>query len=107
MNLQATDVQVTDAPEQNRYEARVDGNLVGFTEYRRHDGTIMFSRTDVREEAQGHGIGAALAQTALDEARAHGRLVEPVCPFIAGWIERHPEYADLVHEDAPKLGEDA
>jgi hypothetical protein len=30
-----------------------------------------------------------------------------VDPFIAGWIERHPEYADLVHENAPKLGEDA
>jgi predicted GNAT family acetyltransferase len=101
------DVQVTDAPERSRYEARIGDDLVGFTEYRRHDGTIMFARTDVREEAQGSGVAAALARTSLDEARAHGRRVEPVDPFIAGWIERHPEYADLVHEDSPKLGEDA
>jgi predicted GNAT family acetyltransferase len=101
------DVQVTDAPERSRYEARIGDDLVGYTEYRRHDDTIMFARTDVREEAQGTEVAAALARASLDEARAHGRRVEPADPFIAGWIERHPEYADLVHEDAPKLGEDA
>lgn len=106
MDVQTSEVRVTDAPERNRYEARIGDELVGYTEYRRENGTIMFARTEVEEEAQGSGIGSALARTSLDEARAHGRQVEPTCPFIAGWIERHPEYADLVHEKAPRLGEE-
>ncbi|MCC3765890.1 N-acetyltransferase [Glycomyces sp. TRM65418] len=100
------DVQVTDAPEQNRYEARIGDDLVGFAEYRRKDGTITFVRTEVSDEAQDSGVGSALARTSLDEARAAGLQVEPVCPFYAGWIERHPEYGDLVHEEAPRLGEE-
>jgi predicted GNAT family acetyltransferase len=102
-----TDVQVTDAPERSRYEARIGGDLVGYTEYRRNDGTIMLAHTEVEEEARCTGVGTALLRTILGEARAHGRRVEPVDPFVAGWIERHPEYADLLAEEAPHLGEDA
>jgi len=100
-------VEVTDAPGQDRYEARIDGELVGFAEYRRHDGSITFTHTDVDEAAQGLGVGAALARHSLDEARAGGRRVHLVCPFYAGWVERHPEYADLVHEESPRLGEES
>jgi hypothetical protein len=99
-------VDVTDAPELGRYEARVDGELVGYTEYRRHDGTIMLSCTEVPEELQNKGIGAALARFAFDRAREEGKRIEPVDPFIAGWIERHPDYADMVHEKAIHLGEE-
>lgn len=99
-------VQVTDAPELSRYEARADGELVGYTEYRRHDGTIMLAITVVPEELQNKGIGAALARFALDEARKAGKLIEPVDPFIAGWLERHPEHAEMMHEKAIHLGEE-
>ncbi|HEX2145767.1 MAG TPA: GNAT family N-acetyltransferase [Glycomyces sp.] len=99
-------VIVTDAPERNRYEAHIDGKLAGFTEYRRQNGTIMFTHTLVEKAFEGAGVGSALARSALNEARESGRQVQPVCPFFAGWIERHPEYADLVHEDHPLLGEE-
>jgi predicted GNAT family acetyltransferase len=98
-------VEVTDAPEQSRYEARIDGELAGYAEYRREGGVITFSRTEV--ESEGDGVGSALARHSLDAARAAGEQVVPVCPFYAGWIERHPEYGDLVHEEAPKLGEES
>ena len=45
---------------------------------------------------EGHGVGSRLASFVLAEARAQGWQVEPLCPFVAGYIDRHPEFADLV-----------
>jgi predicted GNAT family acetyltransferase len=50
----------------------------------------------VAPEFEGEGVGSALVRTALDDWRKEGRRVLPLCPFAKGWIERHPEYADLV-----------
>ncbi|GAA2286828.1 GNAT family N-acetyltransferase [Glycomyces scopariae] len=97
-------VEVTDAPEQHRWEARIDGELVGFAQYKRHDDVITFFHTEV--EREGAGVGGALVRTSLDAARAAGEQVHPVCPFYAGWIERHADYQDLVHDEAPRLGEE-
>ncbi len=97
-------VEVTDAPERDRWEARIDGELVGFAQYKRHDGMITFFHTVV--EREGEGIAGALARASLDAARAAEMKVHPVDPYYAGWIERHPEYKDLVHEKAPHLGEE-
>jgi uncharacterized protein len=60
----------------------------------------------VFDQFEGHGVGSALARSALDEVRAKGeRDVVPVCPFIHGWIDDHPEYGDLVrrHGDPQEL----
>jgi predicted GNAT family acetyltransferase len=99
-------VHVTDAPEQCRYEARVDGELVGYTEYRHHDGTTLLALTVVPDELQNQGIGTELAKFAFDAARKAGKRIEPADPFIAGFIERHPEYAEMVHEKSIHLGEE-
>jgi predicted GNAT family acetyltransferase len=40
-------------------------------------------------------VGSKLAKFVLDDARARGRKVSPLCPFIAAWMKRHPEYDDL------------
>jgi hypothetical protein len=45
-------------------------------------------------------VGGALARHSLDEARRRGLVVMPICPFYQGWIQRHPEYHDLVHRPA-------
>jgi predicted GNAT family acetyltransferase len=92
-----SDVVVTDNPQQNRYEARIDGELAGIAEYHLTRSSIVFTHTEVLEGFKGHGVGGALARTALDDVRAKGeRDVVPVCPFIHGWIDDHPDYADLV-----------
>lgn len=89
-----TDVTVQDNKEQNRFEAYIDVELAGFAEYRREDGIITFTHTEVSLE--GKGVGSALARQALDAVRAEGGLrVVPQCPFIKGWIEKHPDYQDL------------
>lgn len=92
-----SDVEVTDNPEQSRYEARIGGELAGVAEYHLTKASIVFTHTETLEEFKGRGVASALAQHALDDVRAKGeRVVVPVCPFIHGWIDDHAEYADLV-----------
>ena len=89
-------VVVDDNPMESRYEARVDGALAGVSQYELTADTIVFLHTVVAEEHEGRGVASAIARYALDDARARGLHVRPLCPYIRGWIERHREYADLV-----------
>ncbi|KAA2266978.1 N-acetyltransferase [Solihabitans fulvus] len=91
------DVDVRDVPEQNHYEATVDGAHAGLAAYHRTKRVIVFTHTEVDPAFEGRGVGGALARTALDQARADGLEVLPVCPFFKAWIDKHPDYADLVH----------
>ena len=90
------EVEIVDVPEASRYELRLGGRLVGLAAYRRRDGRIAFTHTEVEESWEGRGFGSRLAATALDDARRQGLDVVPLCPFIARYIERHPEYEQLV-----------
>jgi uncharacterized protein len=89
-------VTVADNPMENRYEAWVDGEVVGISQYELTDDAIVFLHTVVGEGYEGQGVGSAIARYALDDARARGLRVRPLCPYIKGWLERHPEYADLI-----------
>src|SRR5689334_10997190 len=92
-------VQVVNNPEQSRYEASLNGSQVGFAEYRMQgDDTIEFTHTEVADEAEGQGVGSALAESVLDDARNRSLRVVPRCRFIAAYIGRHDEYLDLVSE---------
>ncbi len=91
------DVVIRDNESEHRYEAFVDGARAGFAEYRLTRDTIVFTHTEVDDAFEGRGVGSALARGALDDVRRHGsRRVKPLCPFIKAWIEKHPDYADLV-----------
>jgi predicted GNAT family acetyltransferase len=94
-------IEVADNPAAERYEVKVDGRLAGFAEYRRRPGRIVFTHTEVDDEFEGQGLGSRLIRGALDEARAAGVSIVPRCPFVAGYITRHPEYRDLVAEHSP------
>ncbi|MEV4711596.1 GNAT family N-acetyltransferase [Micromonospora sp. NPDC049374] len=98
---------MSDAPEANRYEARVEGEskVAGFAQYIRTAELVAFVHTEVSPEYEGRGVGAALARAALDEARAANLLVLPTCPFIAGWIARHPEYHGLVYQSRSRVSD--
>ena len=90
-------VDVSRNDEALRYEARIEGQLVGFADYQLTDEEIVFTHTEVYPVAEGRGVGSALARFALDDVRAAGdRRVLPRCPFFRSWIQRHPEYSDLV-----------
>ena len=70
--------------------------VAGFAEYRRRGDTTSFTHTLVEQQYGGRGFGSILIRGALDAERAAGRAVKPYCPFVRGYIEKHPEYADLV-----------
>ncbi len=89
-------IEVADAPERSRFEISVDGALAGFAVYRLRPDRIIFVHTEIDDAYAGQGLGGKLARAALDTARARGLAVRPECPFIKGWIAKHPDYADLV-----------
>jgi predicted GNAT family acetyltransferase len=90
---------VTDDRAESRYEIRVDGELAGFAQYHLHRGVAAFVHTEIGAEFGGRGLATTLIRAALDDARAHGYVVEPFCPFVRGFIEKFPEYRDLVAAD--------
>ena len=81
---------------QGRYELVEGGEVVGFAEYREESGTMVLPHTVVDPGHEGEGLGSQLARFALDDIRQAGKTVVPSCAFIRGYIEKHPEYADLV-----------
>ncbi|HET6949887.1 MAG TPA: GNAT family N-acetyltransferase [Acidimicrobiales bacterium] len=94
--------EVHDAPERSRYEVAVDGEPAGFAEYRARDGVRVFTHTVVFDRFEGAGVGSVLARGALDDVRASGGRLVALCPFIAAFIESHPEYADLVDTETDR-----
>jgi hypothetical protein len=90
---------VVDVPEASRYELLADGRMIGEAAYHRRGDRIAFTHTEVDESLEGRGLGSRLAATALEDARRQGLEVVPLCPFIARFIDRHPEFQDVVAVD--------
>ncbi|MFD0312807.1 GNAT family N-acetyltransferase [Streptomyces flavalbus] len=75
-----------------RLEAYVDGQLAGIAEYIPAKQVLAFVHTEVEPAFEGRGVGSALAKAALDMVREADTRYLAVCPFIAAWAARHPEY---------------
>jgi predicted GNAT family acetyltransferase len=90
-------VETSNNEAAHRYEARVGEEIGGFAVYALRDGVIDFQHTEVDDALEGQGVGSSLARAALDDVRRRGDLtVVASCPFIAEWIDRHPDYQDLL-----------
>src|SRR5436190_9513369 len=90
--LPVDDIIITDNTELHRYQLRVGGAEAAYTEYNLLKDAVMFTHTEVLPAHEGKGLGSKLAKFALDDVRRRGLQVIPVCTFMAGYIERHPEY---------------
>lgn len=88
-------IEVVNNPERHRFETRLNG-VLAMASYRLSGDVITFTHTEVPDTISGHGVANKLARTALDHARENGLTVVPLCPFIAAYIKRHPEYQSLV-----------
>jgi predicted GNAT family acetyltransferase len=84
------EVDVRDVPDRSRYEAVVDGVVVGFADYYQAGGRVAFPHVEVDPRWQGQGIASALVRAALDDVIGRGRSIVAQCPFVG----RHPEYDD-------------
>lgn len=93
----SSETQVMDNPAKSRFELRAGGHLA-VAAYEREGERIVFTHTVVPPEMQGQGVGSRLIGGALDQARAAGLRVVPVCTFVARFIDEHPAYANLVEE---------
>jgi predicted GNAT family acetyltransferase len=91
-----TDVTVQENTDLRRYEASTDAGVVaGFAEYEDVGVVRIFTHTEVDDAFEGQGVGSSLARDALDDVRRRGMRLSAKCEFIKGYIEKHPEYADL------------
>jgi uncharacterized protein len=100
MATDSAEFSVAEAPARQRFEITAGGEVAGFTEYRRSHRVIAFLHTEVAPEFKGQGVGSRLVSAVLDTARNQRLIVLPFCPFVRGYIEKHPDrYLDLVPAD--------
>ena len=91
-------IEVRNDTEAGRYVIEADGVEVGFTEYHLRSGSIyFFVHTTIHDGFAGQGMGKRLAKAAMANVRTNGGSVVPLCPYIAAWLEKNPDYADLIN----------
>ena len=90
----AAEVTRNDAALQ--YDIELNGTPAGLIRFTRDEDVVTLVHTEVDPQFEGEGVGSTLVQRALDDIRSRGERVVPLCPFVSAYLERHPEYADLV-----------
>jgi uncharacterized protein len=81
---------------QHRYEIHHEGRLAGHLAWRDRAEVLELVHTEIDPAFEGRGLAGQLVRFALDDARGAGRRIQPSCTYVAAWIQRHPEYQDLV-----------
>ena len=87
---------VTHNPDKSRYEIHVDDVFAGFTQAFEDGDVVTFPHTVVFDEFEGQGLASELVTEALDDIRVRGKLVIATCPYVSRFIDKHPEYKDLL-----------
>lgn len=85
------------------YEILVDGRRAGVTAYRDRGEQRVFFHTEVDKAFAGQGLGAQLVQHALADVRESGKRIVPVCPYVAKFLQRHDEFADITDPVTPDV----
>ena len=85
-----------DNTDQLQYELETDAGIALMTYRDSPRGHRVLVHTEVPPAMQGLGVGSRLVKAVLDDAHAHGRPIVPACEFVKSYLERHPEYADVV-----------
>jgi uncharacterized protein len=90
------DISISRQAGRQRYELALGGELAAFADYRPRGDDVELVHTEVLPQHQGRGLAQQLARFALDDVRQQGRRAVATCAFIAGYVERHPQYQDLL-----------
>ncbi len=78
-----------------QYEIHIDG-FVPRLEYIKTKDKIFLTHTEVAVELEGKGVGSTLIRMVLEEVERLGLTLVPMCPFVAAYIKKHPEWRKLV-----------
>ena len=89
------DLEIIHNETAKRFETSIDG-YTGYISYKERDGKLVYDHTIVPQELGGRGVGSALVKQALNYARKNNKKVIPQCSFVASYIDKHPEYQDLL-----------
>lgn len=100
---ESSPTEVVDQPERSRYVLTAGGEEVGFSAYLDRDGLRVFTHTEVDPAHGGKGYGSILAKGVLDAVRAAGLKAVPLCPFIAAYVQKHPDYDDILEPASIEL----
>ncbi|MEU1043725.1 GNAT family N-acetyltransferase [Streptomyces sp. NPDC005897] len=103
MSESSTDTVVERVDADRRYEILVDGRRAGLTAYRDLNLQRVFFHTEVDEAFAGQGLAPRLVQQALADVRASGMRIVPVCPYVAKFLKRHDEFADITDPVTPDV----
>lgn len=98
MNTSRENISIVNNEPEGRFQAEVDGKLA-FLQYNESDGRMVLTHTEVPPELEGQGLGSKLVKAALEYARSEQLKVAPQCPFAAGYIRKHQEYASIVAQE--------
>ncbi len=98
---QVTVVARNDA--EGRYDITVDGELAGFTVFIDRGEQRIFPHTELDEKFSGRGLSGILVHDALEDTRAAGKRVVPVCPLVKRYVSKHPEVRDIVDPVTPEI----
>lgn len=79
----------------HRFEVEVEGHQA-ILDYRLTGNRLFLVHTEVPEAIERRGVGSSLARAALEFARSKNLGVVAVCPFVANYLQKHPEFQDLV-----------
>ncbi|GAB3995789.1 N-acetyltransferase [Glycomyces albus] len=103
MTQSPTDPIVERIEAKHRYEIAVEGRRAGLTAYRDRGDQRVFYHTEVDDAFTGQGLAAALVHRALDDTRESSMRIVPVCPYVAKYLKRHTEYADIADPATPEI----
>jgi uncharacterized protein len=101
--MDTTNITIENNADKQQYEAKLDGKVVAFAEYRPIGQSIMFTHTEVNEDLEGKGVGSELIRYALEDTKAKGMTAIPMCPFVKIFIQRHKDFIDVVHPSHRKV----
>lgn len=87
----------------HRYEILVDDTVAGLTAYRDRDDQRVLYHTEVDDAFAGQGLASVLVQQALTDVRTSGKRIVPVCPYVAKFLKKHDEFADIVDPVTPEI----
>lgn len=89
-------IEREEGPHKGRYVVRTEGVEAEMTYSRAGESTIIIDHTSVPDALRGRSVGQALVRRAVEDARAEGRSIVPLCPFAKAQIARHPEWQDVL-----------
>ncbi|MFB7391107.1 GNAT family N-acetyltransferase [Streptomyces sp. NPDC056191] len=99
----ATTPVVRRVDPRHRYEILVGDQRAGLTAYRDRDDRRVFFHTEIDDAYAGQGLASILVEQALTDVRASGKRIVPVCPYVAKFLKKHEEFADITDPVTPEV----